>query len=569
MRDAGNGRDQCAAMKANDGGMYYSSTGTCDIASLMASRQDVDSAKVSSSDEEDCDDKEELELSNLCDTSVVCGEYYDSSNIVDRKDTHIAPLIVSNVRELLKLSLPIACTALFTRTLTATDLVIIGHFLNREAVAGVALGNTLYNMFYFFIIGSGTAITTLCSQSYGAGMYEDVLLWAQRGFLLLMCFAVPVTILLGCLPEFLLVTVMRQDANIAKIAALYVRLILPGLPAAIAFDVLVIFLQSQSCIMPYLYISIIVSISNVFSDLLLVSNIGLVGAPLATTLCRYLSLFLMIVYIKVIRNSKQSGLGWQWRKILNPSCWTLLKMASWGGLMLSFEALSFEISTIFVGMLSDDVSLNAHFIMLNFIGMMYQIFPLSIANACNVRIGNLIGSGLKRSTQITAYMSILLGGVSMLISSSICLFKRSAIGEMYSKDGEVIEIVSQLSSIAAIFQVADGIQCGAMGALRGLGKQHISAIISSFGFSFVGLLHGYFFCFMLNYGLLGIWIGFSIGIITAALLSCVVIKFTDWNSTVIECATAASKDMQTELIETTERLPTKYYLLQDDDNEFN
>ena len=198
--------------------------------------------------------------------------------------------------------------------------------------------------------------------------------------------------------------------------------------------------------------------------------------------------------------------------------------------MLCSEAVSFEISTIFVGMLNSELSLNSHFIMLNFIGLMYQIFPMSIAIACNVRIGNLIGMRLQKSTKITAYLSICLGGISMLISALVCLFKRTAIGVMYSSDREVIEVIAELSEIAAVFQVADGIQSGAVGVLRGLGRQRIAAIITIFGFTLLGASSGFVFCFSFGYGLQGIWVGFNVGVISAALLSCIAIMRTDWTS---------------------------------------
>ena len=445
----------------------------------------------------------------------------------------IQNLIQINTFELLKLAIPIACTALFTRTMTATDLIVIGHFLDREGVAGVALGNTLYNMFYFFIIGMATSITTMCSQAHGARSFEDVVQSAQRGFIILIVSALPIMILLACIPEWILVHLMRQNPNVATLAAIYVRILLLGLPATIAFDVLVIFLQSQEITMPYLYVSVVTSVCNIGLDLSLISSMGLTGAPIATVLCQYLRLMLLSIYVYItgLHKNGDSFPGWQWQKIFEKtSTVKMLRMALFGGLMLCSEAVSFEISTIFVGMLNSELSLNSHFIMLNFIGLMYQIFPMSIAIACNVRIGNLIGMRLQKSTKITAYLSICLGGISMLISALVCLFKRTAIGVMYSSDREVIEVIAELSEIAAVFQVADGIQSGAVGVLRGLGRQRIAAIITIFGFTLLGASSGFVFCFSFGYGLQGIWVGFNVGVISAALLSCIAIMRTDWTS---------------------------------------
>lgn len=323
---------------------------------------------------------------------------------------------------LLRLSVPLVLTALFTRTLMVQDLILIGHFLDTDAVAATALGSTLYQMFYYFLLGMGSAVDTMCSQSHGAGAHIDTVLWAQRGFFILFLCAIPMILVLGFGSEWILCELMRQDEGVAKMAATYIRVLLIGMPASICFDVLVKFLQSQKIMMPFLYVSISMNVFNIGLDVWLLSTIGFVGAPIATTTCRYLSILFLGVYVWYARlHEKHAAFpGWQMSEIVDTSaCARMLKMGLAGGVMVTAEVFCFEITTIFAGQLHDKALLAAHFIMMSYIGSVYSILPSSISVASSIRVGNLVGERDEKTARSTAMTGIVLGGASMLISAGV------------------------------------------------------------------------------------------------------------------------------------------------------
>ena len=442
------------------------------------------------------------------------------------------PGVMSPTWALLRLALPLAIQALFTRTLMVQDLILIGHFLGRDAVAATALGSTLYQMFYYFLAGMATAVDTMCSQSHGAGSHVDTVRWAQRGMLMLLVSCIPVILVLGFGANFLFVTVMRQDADVSEMAAYYVRILLPGLPAQLAFDVLVKFLQSQTIMMPFLYVSLAINFVNIGLDVLLLSTLGFEGAPIATTLCRYLSLALLMIYIGCARLHERNGEfpGWTWTHIADrASLARLWAMGLAGGVMLTAEAFSFEITTVFAGQLGSKVILDAHFIALSYIGAVYSVLPSSVSVASSICCGNLVGEQSHVQARRTAIHGILLGGASMLLSAGVIFFDRRIVGRIYSSDNEIIRVVSSLALITSVFQVFDGFQSGAVGAMRGLGKQNVAALITGVGFSAIGISSGYVFCFVAEYGLFGLWMGLCVGIMSTALISVVVLLcFTDF-----------------------------------------
>ena len=117
----------------------------------------------------------------------------------------------------------------------------------------------------------------------------------------------------------------------------------------------------------------------------------------------------------------------------------------------------------------------------------------------------------------------------MLLSAGVIFFDRRIVGRIYSSDQEIIRVVSSLALITSVFQVFDGFQSGAVGAMRGLGKQNVAALITGVGFSAIGISSGYVLCFVAEYGLFGLWMGLCVGIISTALISVVVLLcFTDF-----------------------------------------
>ena len=67
--------------------------------------------------------------------------------------------------------------------------------------------------------------------------------------------------------------------------------------------------------------------------------------------------------------------------------------------------------------------------------------------------------------------------------------------------------------IAALFQIFDGLQGVATGALRGLGDTRTPMLLNLAGHWVVGLPVGYLLCFVVGWGVLGLWIGVSAGLL--------------------------------------------------------
>jgi len=88
----------------------------------------------------------------------------------------------------------------------------------------------------------------------------------------------------------------------------------------------------------------------------------------------------------------------------------------------------------------------------------------------------------------------------------------TVIARMFSPDPIVIRTGAKLLLVAAAFQLFDGVQTVSTGALRGAGDTKTPMLANFVAYWLIGLPAGYFLCFRLGWGALGIWIGLCGGL---------------------------------------------------------
>jgi MATE family multidrug resistance protein len=93
------------------------------------------------------------------------------------------------------------------------------------------------------------------------------------------------------------------------------------------------------------------------------------------------------------------------------------------------------------------------------------------------------------------------------------LFPRPLV-ELFSSDPEVIALGVSLLRVAALFQLFDGLQVVATGALRGAADTRTPLAWNLAGHWVLGLPVGYWLCFGLDRGVVGLWFGWLVGLTT-------------------------------------------------------
>ena len=176
----------------------------------------------------------------------------------------------------------------------------------------------------------------------------------------------------------------------------------------------------------------------------------------------------------------------------------------------------FALATAMSGML-DPISSASHQIALNMAGVAFMI-PLGLGSAGAVRVGHAVGAGDRPRAAAAGWTAILLATLVMVASGlTFVLIPEPLIG-LFTTDPSVLSVGTSLLLLAAMFQLFDGIQGVITGTLRGLGNTRIAMNVNLVAHWLLGLPVSYLLCFVAGWGVWGLWIGLSLGLIVTGVI---------------------------------------------------
>ena len=189
----------------------------------------------------------------------------------------------------------------------------------------------------------------------------------------------------------------------------------------------------------------------------------------------------------------------------------LLRLGLPAAAQMGLEIGVFAVVTMLVGRLSA-VALASNQIALVTVSTTFMM-PLGISSAAAVRVGNGLGRGDRRAAARSGWMALALGAAVMSAAAVLLLVAPRLIARLFTPAEQVIAGAATLLRIAAFFQLFDGLQIVATGALRGAGDTRTPLLCHFAGYWLVGLPLGAVLCFKRGMGAAGLWVGLSAGLI--------------------------------------------------------
>jgi multidrug resistance protein, MATE family len=141
---------------------------------------------------------------------------------------------------------------------------------------------------------------------------------------------------------------------------------------------------------------------------------------------------------------------------------------------------------------------------------------MGISGATSVHVGHVIGEG--RSPRSAGLVGIGIGAAYMSISAGLLLVASRPLASMFADDPAVVELGAKLLIVASAFQLFDGIQAVAGGALRGTADVRFAFVANVGAHWFVGLPLALWLAFRVGLGVQGLWIGLLVGLALVAVL---------------------------------------------------
>ncbi|KIW81899.1 hypothetical protein Z517_04925 [Fonsecaea pedrosoi CBS 271.37] len=428
-------------------------------------------------------------------------------------------------------SAPLMVTFMLQYSLTVASIFTVGHIGTVE-LGAVSLASMSANITGYAIYqGLATSLDTLCAQAYGSGRKKLVGLQMQRMIYFLWTITIPIAIIWLFADKILLALV--PEPEVAKLAGLYLKVVLFGAPGYAAFESGKRFVQAQGLFSASLYVLLFCAPFNAFMNWLFVWKLemGFVGAPIAVAVTDNLLPLGLFIYVRFFSKTGMSCWNGFTKKALQ-NWGPMVKLALPGVVMIEAEVLAFEILTFAASYFGTTV-LAAQSVLATLTSITFQIpFPLSIAGS--TRVANLIGATLadaaKVSTRVTFSAAIVVGILNVTLLSAL----KDYIPHLFTSDPEVVRIVSEILPLCAAFQLFDALAANCNGVLRGLGRQEFGGYVQLFCYYAFAMPISFGTAFGAGWGLWGLWTGVALALGLVAVIEFVYLARTDWQRSVEE-----------------------------------
>ena len=420
------------------------------------------------------------------------------------------------------LAVPLVLAQIAQNATSLVDTIMVGK-LGQDALAGIAIGSTVFMFVSIvasgFVLGCGTVV----AQAVGANDQATCGRAVRQGFWLSVFLFVPALVLFWNIYPVLLW--LKQPPETAAASSAYLRAISWGLlPSLWSFSIRGL-LEGNSDNRPIMVVAIFsVGLNIWLNDVLMfgrfgLPKLGLVGTGVASSIVLSLTFVMFLVYS--LRSYQHLNLLKDLRTPDPAMLSQLIRVGGPIGLTLACEVSMFSAAGIAMGQLGK-VPLAAHQIALQ-TGSFSFMVPLGISIAASARIGQFVGASDGPAARTAGTVGfIACGGVMAVFGTLFLFFKQNIIGFFLDLSDpanlEVVNLAQQLLMIAALFQIADGVQVSGSLALRGLKDTLAGFGITIFSYLVVGCGSGWWLCFRAGFGASGLWIGMTIGLATAAVL---------------------------------------------------
>jgi MATE family multidrug resistance protein len=404
-------------------------------------------------------------------------------------------------------------------SMAIVDTIVVGP-LGPAAIGAVGVGSILFQAVAIFGMGLLLGLETLVSQAFGAGRLDQCHRWLLHGLVLGLLVAPVLTALV--LVGIELLPAWGLSGEVLRLSVPYLRVLVWSLLPLICYAAFRRYLQALAIVKPVTIALLTANLINGFGAWVLVYGhfglpaMGTTGSGVATLVARiYMALFLAGAVLHYDRTHHVSLFGVSWM----PSWEQLTRLARLGlpaATQVTLELAVFAAASALAGRL-DSVSLASHQVALNLASLTFMV-PLGVASAGAVRVGHAVGRGDAAGARAAGWTALALGVGFMAVAAAAFVLVPRPLFRAFTSNEAVIALGGRLLLVAGLFQIFDGLQGVTTGILRGLGDTRTPMISNLVGHWLLGLPLGYALTFGWRWGVVGLWLGLSVGLVSIGLV---------------------------------------------------
>ena len=430
------------------------------------------------------------------------------------------------IRATLRLSWPLAAANLLQMLTYAIDVIFIAR-LGEEQLAASALAISLFGLVMWALSGLTGAVAPVAAADLGER--APALRPVRRAVRMAMWLAV-FSGLAGMAICLLLGPLMRatgQETRIIALALEYNSVLIFSMVPMLFNNVLRSFVSTLD--RPVFATAITAAgilVNGVANYVFIFGNLGapelgLRGAAVATIITSLATLGAYVLAIRLdprLHRYRIFGRWWtpDWQRF-----WHIARIGTPIALTITAEAGIFGAAAFLMGNIGA-TQLAAHTVALQIAALAFQV-PFGVGQAATIRVGYFYGArdpgGMKRA----GWAAIAIGTGFMALTALAMLIIPKPLLAIYidpwdPKNALLVSFALKYLVVAAAFQLADGLQAVAAGALRGLHDTRVPMWIAAFAYWVPGIGTAVWLGFYTRLEGTGVWIGLATGLVVAALL---------------------------------------------------
>ena len=412
------------------------------------------------------------------------------------------------------------------------DSIMVGHYATVD-LAAVSFSNALFFTVMVFAMGALMGLTPLVGIEVGKMSDETehfkiqsrITSLFQNGALFTILLSIFTLFLLGgCIP---FLHCFGQDPAVVEVARPYYTLIVLSIIPFLFFTFFKQFLEGLGNTSVAMVITLAMNALNIFLNWLFIygnwgcpelgatgAGIGSLVARIGMPICFFAAMYFRREWKGYIRSIRTRAFRLSTIKELSKIGFPI-------GIQTLMETIAFTAAFVFIGWISKE-ALAAHQIANQICDMTFMVI-LGIGSATTIRVSHQLGANNLHGVRMASHASIHLVLVINAIGAALMIGLRHQIPLLFTEDQEVIAIASKLVVLAGMLQLADGLQVVAASMLRGITDVKVPMIIAVISYTIICISVGLTLAFPMGMGAEGIWIGFVIGLSTAAV--CLHLRF--------------------------------------------
>jgi MATE family multidrug resistance protein len=449
------------------------------------------------------------------------------------------------------LALPVVMAELGWMTMGLVDTLMVGR-ISPEAIGAVGIAGSLFMAVCIFAMGLLLGLDTLVAHAFGAGRLDECHRWLACGVALSLLLSVPITIVILALSSAL--RGWGLDPIVLRLTQPYLDVLAWSIAPLLLYASFRRYLQGMGAVRSVMVALVFANVLNAVVNWILIFGrlgapaMGVRGSAWATVIARIAMagvLAVVIVYRERdlvragLRRGQSSRVGGSWSQLVSAidlgRMRRLLALGLPAASQVTLEVGVFAAATALAGRLAP-VALAAHQIAINLASLTFMV-PLGIASAGAVRVGHAVGRRDREAVARSGWTAILFGVLFMSCAAAAFLLVPRALIRGFTSDPAVISVGVSLLFVGALFQLFDGVQAVSTGTLRGLGDTRTPMLWNLAGHWIIGLPLGYTLCFLLGFGVIGLWWGLSAGLIICGIA---LVTVWDRSSRHLDCSPLGS-----------------------------